>query len=124
MKKVFLTIGMFIFSVSVFAQIPINSDDLVGWWFSDSNERCNLFFWTNINKELKLQEVNCTNGEGFIIRGYEFDTMSVRMRSSPVCCVDNITRSEYSLIDYETIHCKTIDENTEKTTITYYTKHR
>ena len=124
MKKVFLTIGMFIFSISVFAQMPIKSDDLVGWWFSDSNERCNLFFWTNANKELKLQEINCTNGEGFIIRGYEFDTMSVYMRSSPGCCVDNITRSEYSLIDLETIYCKSTDERTEKTTISYYEKYR
>lgn len=124
MKKIFLTIGIFVFSASVLAQAEVNSDELVGWWGSESKTRCQLFFWKDINGELQLQEISCKKNEWLVIRDYGFLGKSVYMRSSPNKHVGKVTYSQYTSLDHNSIYCESTDETTEEVTVTYYKRYR
>ena len=61
MKKVFLIITIALFSLNVFAQEKLNTDNLIGYWKANE-ESTQLFFWKDVKGNLQVQEISETSG--------------------------------------------------------------
>ena len=118
MRKVILVL-VFVFGISTnsFCQEKINIDDLIGYWIDD-NKSTHLFFWKDINGDLKTQEISATTGKPIDL-----------ILSSTSCNVFFTPGSKSNDIDMKLIVFSVINKNTLKCVITgdaedtiYYTK--
>ena len=103
MKKVFLIIGIALFSLSVSAQQKINTDDLIGYWKADQ-ESAQLFFWKDINGKLQSQEISGTSGEPIDLITLQIKKNYVFIRT--VFVPNNwVTENTYTFINKTTLKC-------------------
>lgn len=128
MKKVFLTIGMFVFSLGILAQQKSEEDknpnvenyspSIIGWWMSDK-DFCHIFFWVDTYDNLKVQQISDVNGKAFITAGFSTNDKTAFVRSAlysddSKTCVT--TLNYFTLLSDKTMVCKSVNEETEETT--------
>jgi hypothetical protein len=128
MKKLFLTIGIFVFSASFsncYSQENIDADYLIGWWMPNK-DYCDMFFWKDINGTLKVQQIDNVNGKPYVLGDFEIKDESMFIRSTlflndSANIEDSTTFSNiFTIIDDLTMQCITTDfRNQEVTLITY-----
>jgi hypothetical protein len=125
MKNVFLTLGVLFFSLCSFSQEKIDADYLIGWWMPDK-DYCDMFFWKDINGNLKVQQIDNLNGEPHVLGDFEINDESMFIRSvlfskNSSDIKDSTTFSNiFTIIDDLTMQCVTTDfRNKEVTVMTY-----
>ena len=63
MKNLILVIAfVFVIQTTIYSQIKINTDDLIGYWQPDE-ESSQLFFWKDVNGKLQVQEICGSSGK-------------------------------------------------------------
>ena len=72
MKKVFLIITIALFSLNVFAQEKLNTDNLIGYWKANE-ESTQLFFWKDVKGNLQVQEISETSGRAIDLVSMEIN---------------------------------------------------
>jgi len=101
MKKVFLVFVILIFSLNVFSQTKINTNDLIGYWKPDE-ELSELFFWKNVNGELQAQEISSTSGMPIELITLKVNSNSIFIKT--VFIPNNwVTENVYTFIDADTL---------------------
>ena len=127
MKNVFLSLGIFILSVTSFtcySQETIEADDLIGWWMSEK-EYCDVFFWRNASGELQVQQISNTNGWPYVLSEFEIEEYDVFIKSS-LCSKDGeiltTALNRFKFIDDKTLECLSTDEDTKEIKRFIYSK--
>jgi hypothetical protein len=103
MKKVFLIIAITLFSLNVFSQEKINTNDLIGYWQPDQ-ESAELFFWKDVNGNLQTQEISSSSGLPIDLITLKINNNSVFIRT--IFIPNNwVTENTYTFIDKNTLKC-------------------
>jgi len=117
MKKIFLTVGMFIFSVSVLSQKLINLQDLVGYW-EPNDHATHIVMWFDSNNEFQLIEFTTTDYVPLTLISMMIvgDKLKVKARYD-----ENNWESEavYSFIDKQTLKCEITNKYNKKSIVIY-----
>ena len=117
MKKVIFIIAFLVFSLNVFSQNKINTDDLVGYW-APSDNTTHLFFWKDANNELQMQEIIADSGEliDVIVLKVNENSVFVGTEFKPN---EWLVESDYTFINKITLKCVVTGDANETV---YYTK--
>ena len=101
MKNVFLTFVILIFSLSVFSQTKINTDDLIGYWEPDQ-ESSQLFFWKNSTGDLQMQDICGSTGEPLQLIEFKINQTTIFVKE---VSIENkwITTSSFTIINKKTL---------------------
>jgi hypothetical protein len=101
MKNVFLTFVILIFSLSVFSQTRINTNNLIGYWKPDE-ELSELFFWKNVDGKLQVQEISSTSGSPIDLITLQINNNSIFIKT--IFIPNNwVTENVYTFIDANTL---------------------
>ena len=104
MKNLILVIA-FVFGIqtTIYSQIKINTDDLIGYWQPDE-ESSQLFFWKDVNGKLQVQEICGSSGK-------PIDLIRLKVKEYSLI-IDTIfkpsewvTKCEYFLTEPTTLKC-------------------
>ncbi len=112
MKKIFLTIGMFVFSLSVYCQKLIEVDNLVGYWEPDKHST-QLIIWYNKEGLFNVQEFDTVDGEPLTLVSSILiaDTLKIvsRCESSGF-----MSEARFRFVDENTMESEVLDIDTKK----------
>ena len=103
MKKVFLIIVIALFSLNIFAQSKISSNNLVGFW-EPNKHSSNMVFW--LDTENNLQMVEFDTMDGAPLRLLSMTIVNDELIVKTICDEKNWEiESTYTFIDNNTLQC-------------------
>jgi hypothetical protein len=103
MKKVFLIIVVALFSLNIFAQSKISSNNLVGFWEPDKHSS-NMVFWLDAKHNLQMVEFDTM--DGVPLRLLSMKIINDELVVKTICDEKNWEiESTYTFINKNTLQC-------------------
>jgi len=104
MKKVIFIIVVALFSLNVFAQSKISSNNLVGYW-EPNRHSSNMVFWLDANNRLQMAEFDTI--DGVPLRLISMRVVNNELVVKTICDEKKWeVESTYTFIDNNTLQCK------------------
>jgi hypothetical protein len=103
MKKVFLIIGIALFSFNVFAQSKVNINNLIGYW-EPNRHATQMVFWKDVKNQLQVVEFSTVDGVPLRLLSMKIVNNTLVIKS--ICDEKNwSTECSYTFIDDNTLEC-------------------
>jgi hypothetical protein len=104
MKKLFLTLGIFIFSLNVYSQKLLDLKDLVGYWEPDATST-QLVMWFDKEDYFQIVEFSTIDGAKLTLLSNVIvgDCLKIKTLFEET---NYISECEFRLIDKNTLECK------------------
>jgi len=103
MKKAIFIIVVVLFSLNIFAQSKISSNNLVGYW-EPNRHSSNMVFWLDTNNRLQMAEFDTIDGA--LLRLISMKVVNNELIVKTICDEKNWeVESTYTFLDKNTLQC-------------------